>query len=1099
MKSSVMDHSVDCRALSPSVAVSGAATPQERSPLNNPCQVESGGTVLLQLLEFKTHLLEAVEELHIRRDAESRFEDQISKVVLEKQELEWEKESLQHQIETMENQHAQSLIDTKKQLQATIRHTEEEKGRYKVMAELKEKEISNLKEELKSLQLLKYNLEKKSNELEQKLALQIRSKDSHLNQLGEVEKRFKALSRQCASVKKAHEKLEQNVDEAMRINKKLAASNEKHEGTIDTLKKELDLANTQLIKAKMSSVRHDQTYKSQTHTEQHLQQLCQTLSMETEMNKRLRDEYAAVRSEKQEVMKSTHYTQQLLLSQTKTVSRLELQLQTQDEQYKALKQEHEVMREKCKAMEDKVIELMNVQQDFQALKEAHDDLQHKHTELSSQVKVQVQKNIHEMFPTLAEEIRGKPTDEPQSSAMLHVFGSQQNSAVSQNKILDCLEDTTAKNKLDGDTGGYEAPNPHVKSQAQLQAQCELSFSVQTKMSLGTSEKTGSDDKLLHLHTRNYHISESFSNEVSDLTFHQSGYELATSEIISESSANIINELNADCMSSIHILTENKKIDDSASFVGAHYHCTDTANEDSNIREEVEINTNQQRNTEDVLEKGYAGQLSEMLNSQTVERVNSQDDGEKSKQEYKTETTSACMVIGEEKEKTETDIEAQTTHDKKSNTPPDIDFMEKIVNVCDKNSYQKDMKKVAYYSPVNTNKGHLIQDVQSPTDQSLTNGSIIVVRKVQSLYQRQVQTNVAYIESTPTAAYRVVEKTPEDKRIDESSPKVSEPLSQSSVSLTIPSLTEHSNSGSNVTHTNDMGGTDTHEKLDDTQMVSHSQITIEEANRLMEKTCETGLHLETVSYDGDLNISNQYNTADSKISKCVLSESIQLKGGNDNSFGVSATKCHKPTVKETHGDVKESSPPKTHMYCVGSIKQTVLPTGVTGSVLHPKVQNFPVPEQNTSGSGGVLTESPYTTFPKNQHTKVPLVITRATDLLNASGVSGYTTFARRFQQGAQSVFRESRQTNTSAADDNKVSLTTPTCQVSSFSNTLHRQLPSVSLSRPPVPSHGSRSELEFEPLCSQEENQSSLRAQISKIEQFLETERLHLPKRRRTEN
>lgn len=48
---------------------------------------------------------------------------------------------------------------------------------------------------------------------EQKLALQRRSKDSHLNQLGEVEKRFGVLSRQCAAVRQAHEKLEQNGDE----------------------------------------------------------------------------------------------------------------------------------------------------------------------------------------------------------------------------------------------------------------------------------------------------------------------------------------------------------------------------------------------------------------------------------------------------------------------------------------------------------------------------------------------------------------------------------------------------------------------------------------------------------------------------------------------------------------------------------------------------------------------------------------------------------------------------------------------------------------------------------------------------------------------
>lgn len=42
------------------------------------------------------------------------------------------------------------------------------------------------------------------------MQLQTQTKDSHLNQLGEVERRFAAISRQCAMVKQAHEKLEQN-------------------------------------------------------------------------------------------------------------------------------------------------------------------------------------------------------------------------------------------------------------------------------------------------------------------------------------------------------------------------------------------------------------------------------------------------------------------------------------------------------------------------------------------------------------------------------------------------------------------------------------------------------------------------------------------------------------------------------------------------------------------------------------------------------------------------------------------------------------------------------------------------------------------------
>lgn len=47
---------VGAPVLEPEVSLSGAF-----------CQTEREGTILLQLFEFKTQLLEAVEELHIRR------------------------------------------------------------------------------------------------------------------------------------------------------------------------------------------------------------------------------------------------------------------------------------------------------------------------------------------------------------------------------------------------------------------------------------------------------------------------------------------------------------------------------------------------------------------------------------------------------------------------------------------------------------------------------------------------------------------------------------------------------------------------------------------------------------------------------------------------------------------------------------------------------------------------------------------------------------------------------------------------------------------------------------------------------------------------
>lgn len=125
----------------------------------------NGRSISVHVLEFKASLLEAVEELHIRRDAETRYEEQICKLMLENPELEWEKESLQNQISKMSNENSESLAAVKKQFQAQIRGLEGEKGKIQLAAELKDKEITSLKEELKSLQLLRYSLEKKLAEL----------------------------------------------------------------------------------------------------------------------------------------------------------------------------------------------------------------------------------------------------------------------------------------------------------------------------------------------------------------------------------------------------------------------------------------------------------------------------------------------------------------------------------------------------------------------------------------------------------------------------------------------------------------------------------------------------------------------------------------------------------------------------------------------------------------------------------------------------------------------------------------------------------------------------------------------------------------------
>ncbi|XP_077178059.1 coiled-coil domain-containing protein 73 isoform X2 [Paroedura picta] len=131
-------------------------------------QTSSEALLSIQRLDFKTNFLEVVEELRMRREAEIHYEKQISKLVVEKQELEWQKEALQYQIETLNKQHSEALKAFKKQFQARIFAIEEEKGRYLLAEESKEREIEGLKEALKMLQISKYTLQNKLNEMELK-------------------------------------------------------------------------------------------------------------------------------------------------------------------------------------------------------------------------------------------------------------------------------------------------------------------------------------------------------------------------------------------------------------------------------------------------------------------------------------------------------------------------------------------------------------------------------------------------------------------------------------------------------------------------------------------------------------------------------------------------------------------------------------------------------------------------------------------------------------------------------------------------------------------------------------------------------------------
>nr|XP_021156951.1 coiled-coil domain-containing protein 73 isoform X4 [Columba livia] len=273
----------------------------ETQALDSALQSPSETLLSIRLLDFKTSLLEAIEELRIRRETEISYEDQISKIIVEKQELEWQKETLQHQTDTLHQQNKEAMAAFKKQFQARVFAMEEEKGKYQLAVETKEKEIDGLKEALKALQISKYTLQKKLNEMDQKLQMHLTAKEEHQKKLNEVERCYATIACQFGIVKGVHGKLEHSVQEAIQLNKKLTSVNKRQETEISNLKEELKKVTTDLIRSKVTSqYRVGEENINLAAKEKQFQELQQKIRMETAVSKKVQEENTHIKEEKLE-------------------------------------------------------------------------------------------------------------------------------------------------------------------------------------------------------------------------------------------------------------------------------------------------------------------------------------------------------------------------------------------------------------------------------------------------------------------------------------------------------------------------------------------------------------------------------------------------------------------------------------------------------------------------------------------------------------------------------------------------------------------------------------------------------------------------------
>ncbi|XP_072195300.1 coiled-coil domain-containing protein 73 [Excalfactoria chinensis] len=328
--------------------------------LDSALQSPSETLLSIRLLDFKTSLLETIEELRIRREAEINYEDQLSKIVVEKQELEWQKETLQHQTDTLQQQNKEAMAAFKKQLQTRMFAMEEEKGKYQLAVEIKDKEIDGLKETLRELQVAKYTLQKKLNEMDQKLQMHLTAREEHHKKLNEVERCYATIACQFGVVKGAHGKLEHSVQEAIQLNKKLTSVNKRQETEISNLKEELKKVTTDLIRSKVTSQnRVGEENINLAAKEKQFQELQQKIRMETAISERVQEENANIKEEKLEILSSLQCVQKQLQRITQMNVRMESELNALREEYKTLERDNELQREKAKENEEKFLNLQN--------------------------------------------------------------------------------------------------------------------------------------------------------------------------------------------------------------------------------------------------------------------------------------------------------------------------------------------------------------------------------------------------------------------------------------------------------------------------------------------------------------------------------------------------------------------------------------------------------------------------------------------------------------------------------------------------------------------------------------------------------------------
>ncbi|XP_076084503.1 uncharacterized protein LOC143055258 [Mytilus galloprovincialis] len=362
-------------------------------------------------LRMRNSLTEILEEVKLRRNNDLENEERIRHLVQEKYEMERKLDGEKCHFASSSEEHDKKVAEIKRQFEDKIKVLQAEVKQNQVFKDCGQKETKSLKDDIRSLQITNYNLEKKLREQGRKLQLQTSSTNQHLKQLSSAEEKFQTISTYCKKISESQDRLSRNVKEAVKLNRDLMYTNEHQKCIIEQHKREITLLNSQILDTKVKVESKPLDY-SRIEQEQELSNLKQQL--ENERKDHIETE--------QELNKSTANYKETLIKLQDSHKLIERHLQNAEahqRENKSLSIELQTCKERLKRLE---IALDSLHKELDIQKTVHSDSIKKWQKEEEDLKSRITK--------LSEELETEKSDKTELE-QLNTTWSEQNLRLSE--------------------------------------------------------------------------------------------------------------------------------------------------------------------------------------------------------------------------------------------------------------------------------------------------------------------------------------------------------------------------------------------------------------------------------------------------------------------------------------------------------------------------------------------------------------------------------------------------------------------------------------------------------------------------------------------